>query len=228
MRYLKYIVLIFSIFFLNIYNVFASCASEEINELKKQADNIKITYKHLGVIENEYGIYYNEFEVNVKNIPDDFYILLLNDTVKLEPVNGIVTEFLSNGLWNFNIYSTKCDIKIDTIKVNIPRFNKYSLDPLCEGVDGKDFALCGKYYEYDVSYDDFVKRVKQYRSSHNINNTVDPDLSNESNKMQTFFNNLYKFVTDYQLYVIISLSAILILLIVIIINKRKRNRGVLK
>lgn len=42
----------------------------------------------------------------------------------------------------------------------------YSLDPLCEGIDGRDFPLCGKYYEPRVSYADFEKRVKSYIATH--------------------------------------------------------------
>ena len=213
---------------ISIVHVNASCTNEEISALKELADDIKITYKHLGKVENDEGTYYNIFEVNVNNIPDDFYIKYLNDTLKLVPTNSKITKKFNNGTWDFNIYSNKCEEKISEIEVFIPRFNTYSLDPLCEGVNGKDFPLCGKYYEYDVSYNNFVDRVKHYRTIHNISSNTNGNEDEERNTFQIIYDYILSFLTKYKLYIIVSIILILITIIAIIVIKKRKKRGVLE
>lgn len=225
MKNIKYVVFTIIFVLLNIFYVNASCTDEELNNLRDKTSDIKVTYKHLGKVETDEDVYYNNFEVKVKNVDEDFYISLFNNTILLTPSNGEIIETFNNGTWILDIYSNKCDQKISEIKVLIPRFNMYSLDPLCEGIDGDDFPLCGKYYEYDVSYDNFVSRVKHYRTTHNINNINNSqDTGNENN----IFNVVLKYFMKYRLYVVISLVVILVILIIIIIVRKRKKRGVLK
>lgn len=228
MRNTKYIIITLLIFLISIFHVNASCTDEEITSLKELAKDIKITYKHLGKIETEEGIYYNNFEVNVKNVPDDFYILVISDTIKLQPKEGIITEIFNNGTWKFNIYSNKCGIKITDIDVYIPRFNTYSLDPLCEGIDGNDFPLCGKYYEYDVSYDNFVDRVNYYRSIHNIDENINDEKKDEKNLISLVYDSILNFFINYKLYIIISIAILLIVIVLFIIIRKRKKRGILE
>lgn len=226
MKNIKYTIFTLVILFISIFHVNAYCTNEEITSLKELADDIKVTYKHLGKVEDEEGTYhYNNFEVNVKNISDDLYILTLGNTIKLIPESEIIKTTLSSGNWNFNVYSNKCEEKIKEIKVFIPKFNEYSLDPLCEGIDGDDFALCGKYYEYDVSYENFKSRVEQYRANHNINYENNKE---ERNQITLIIQKILNFIETYQLYITLSLIIILLIIIVIIIIKRKNKRGVLE
>lgn len=225
MTSIKYIVFTVLFLFINIFYVNASCTNEEILILKEKADKIKITYKHLGRIEEEEGVFYNRFEVNVKNIPNDFYILVLENTIKLEPENNKITEIFNNGTWDFNIYSNTCNELISTINVYIPRFNEHSLDPLCEGINSSEFPLCGKYYEYNVSYNEFVNRVKHYRTTHNV---VSKNNNDNLNSFNIIINNIINFIIQYKFYVICLLSILLCILVTIIIVKKKRNRGALE
>lgn len=227
MKNIKYIVFLLILFNFNVFYVNASCTNEEINGLKKITDNIKITYRYLGKIEEEEGVFDNQYEVVIKNVDDDLYISLYNDSEVLTPTNGEIVSTFNNGTWNFDFFSKKCDIKIDTIEIFIPRFNEYSLDPLCEGIDGNDFPLCGKYYEYEVSYESFEERVKHYRATYNVNSSVTDEKTDED-KFQIILNDIYNFILKYRLYIVISLIVILIILISIIVIKKKRNRGVLE
>ena len=224
----KYIILTLLIFFISIFHVNASCTDEEIISLKELADDIKITYKHLGKIENEEGVYYNIFEVNITNIDNDFYILYLNNTEKLVATDGKITKNFNNGTWKFNIYSNKCGIKITDIDVYIPRFNTYSLDPLCDGIDGNNFPLCGKYYEYDVSYDNFVNRVNSYRSIHDIDENINDEKKDEKNLFSLVYDSILNFFKNYKLYIIISIVLLLITIILLAVIKKRKKRGVLE
>lgn len=224
MRNVKYMLFTLLFLFINTFYVQASCTNEDLTELRTEASKIKITYKHNGPIETDDFIDYNRFEVTVKNIPDNFYIKYSGDSETLVPNNGVAKTTLSNGNWNFKVYSNKCDEQISLIEVFLPRFNMYSLDPLCEGIDGDDFALCGKYYEYDVEYENFKDRVEHYRATYKIDSKNDDDNSYE----KSYFNNIIEFIYQYKLY-IIGFSVILLFIIILsIIMKRRKKRGVLK
>ena len=163
--------------------------------------------------------------IKVKNVNDDLYISLFNGTLILRPVNGEIKEVFNNGTWNFEVYSNKCESKIDEIEVHIPRFNVYSLDSLCEGIDGDDFALCGKYYEYDVSYDSFKERVTYYRTIHSIGTDNDNDELKDNNNI---FDILLNFFAKYKLYLIMILLIVIVMIVIITIVHRSKKRGVLE
>ena len=227
MKNIKYIFFALIILFISIFHVQASCNNEELSILKEKAEKIKITYKHLGKVEDEEGVFYNRFQVNVKNIPDDFYILTLYNTIRLEPQGQTIEEVFNNGTWYFDIYSNKCDEMINQIKVYIPKFNEYSLDPMCEGINSDDFPLCRKYYEYadNITYNEFETRVKNYRITNNITNIDEQEKKEDTN---IIIQRILNLITEYRLYLISSLLILLLILIVIIIIKKKRNRGVLE
>ena len=214
-----------------VYYVDAACTNDEINELKDEANNIKITYKHLGAVNDNDGyIYYNRFELYFRNVIDDFYIQFTNGSnniVKLTPLDGVITDYFINGTYYFNVYSNNCNEKIKEIKVHVPKFYVYSLDRLCDGVDGDDFSLCGKYYEYDVSYEDFVTRVNYYRNIHDIGNYEEEEEEEKKEEKLGILNIILNFITKYQIYIVIGLVFILIILIILIVIRRKMKRKIL-
>lgn len=221
---IKYMLFVLLCAFFSNFYVNASCTGDEIGKLKQEAAKIEITYKHMGAIETQDFIDYNVFKVNVKNINKDFYIIYAGGTEKIIPdENGEAVAEIKNGTWYFRIYSNKCEIEVSTIEVFLPRFNMYSLDPLCDGIDGEDFALCGKYYEYDVSYDNFKERVTNYRNTHVI---VDDDSSNVSEV--SIIDIILKYVNDYKFYIITFLCALLIIIIFVVVIGKRRKRSILE
>ena len=226
MKNIRYIFFTIIILLIGIFHVEASCTDEELSILKQAADKIKITYKHLGKVEDEEGSYhYNDFEVNIKNISDDLYILTLANTIKLIPEKQQIKTTLSSGLWSLNLYSIKCDQKIDEISVSIPKFNEYSLDPLCDGINGDDFPLCGKYYEYYVSYENFKIRVNNYRATHKQEDNKD---NVKENYLIVLLNKIIDFIVEYRFHLSISLLVILLVLVVLVITRKQKSRGVLE
>lgn len=220
MKNVKYILFTILFLFLNIFYVEASCTNEELTALRSKVADIKITYKHLGKIETDEQIYYNKFEVNVKNLSDDFYIIYADDADKIVPGDKLT---LDNGSYNFRVYSNRCEDELGIINVFLPRFNMYSLDPLCEGIDGNDFPLCGKYYEYDVDYDNFVDRVNHYRNTYRI----DEKVEKEENEV-SMFESILKYLNEYRLYIVLFFVFLLLLIILFIAIKKIRRRGVLE
>lgn len=221
-----YQLIVLIILLLNIPHIKADCTTEEIKELKKETKQIKIVYEHIDNATTEDGdTDYNKFSVDVINIPNNYYIMV-NDGLnyKSEPQNNKVNMTLSNGSWVVDIYSNKCESRVDAIKFKLPRFNKYSLDPLCKGVDGEKFPLCGKYYEYEVSYDSFKQRVENYRITNNIKDSDNSDTKKQDNYIELIMEYLNK----YKLYVISSIGVIILVLVIVFAIKKRRNRGVLK
>ena len=144
-------ILMLTIFSTNI--VKAECTTEEENNIRKEIDKIEIVYKHLGEVTKEDGTKtYNEFMVTAKNIPDGVYVHLypFTDEQFEESSEGLKLR-LTTGIWHYYMYSEKCDETLKDITVTLPRFNEYSLDPLCDGVDTEDFRYCNKYYN-NASY----------------------------------------------------------------------------
>jgi len=142
---------------------------------------------------------------------------------KLVPTDGKITQILSNGKWAIKIYSDKCDNVIDTITFRLPKFNIYSLDPLCKNIDGEKFPLCGKYYEYEVSYDSFKERVEHYRKTYNIDNNSDNKQVQKSN----FFDTILDYIKSNVIYIVGGLVCVLFILIIVLVIRKKKNRGVL-
>ena len=200
----------------------ADCNNEEIVSLKKETNKIKVEYEHIEKYEEFDEVNYNKFNVDIKNVPNDYYIMIYDDT-KYVPENGSVRVILSTGNWDIKIYSNKCNNIIDTINLRLPRFNMYSIDPLCEGISGEDFPLCGKYYEYDVSYDNFKQRLEHYKKTYKIDNNKEEEQT-KNNK----FDIILKYLNEYKLYIGIGLCTVILIIVIILLINKKRNRGVLK
>ena len=64
MKNIKYCLITLLLMLINIYPVYADCTEEEINKLKKEADKIEITYKHIDKEqEGSEGVGKNLFEL---------------------------------------------------------------------------------------------------------------------------------------------------------------------
>lgn len=220
MKNAKYLLITLLLVLFNIPLVYAECTNEEINKIKKETEKIEITYKHLGEVTKEDGSkVYNEFEVTTSNIPENIYIHLSPMTEeKFIEENKILKIKLTTGEWTYELYSSTCETTIDEIKVKLPTFNQYSLDPLCDGVDGKDFKLCSKYYEYTVDRDTFERRVKEYRDKHL---TKEEQKENKKNYMKRIVN----YIKDKYIYFIaIGVICIVIFIMKMITTMRNKRK----
>ena len=217
-------ILMLTIFSTNI--VKAECTTEEENNIKKEIDKIEIVYKHLGEVTKEDGSkVYNEFLVTAKNIPENVYVHLSPMTEEnFDETTEDLKIKLTTGTWYYNMYSSKCETVVDTITVKLPTFNIYSLDPLCEGIDGEDFKYCGKYYEYQIDRETFERKVKAYRIEHKIGQEDTTKVEKENN----FFQKILDILKDNYLYILSVLGVLLIITIIIVIISKKKKRKILQ
>jgi len=224
----KYLIFFLVVLIMSFSSVYASCTNEEINNLKQEVNNVKITYKHLKDYEIDGETTNNHFEVTIKNLPGDIYISLLDGNIKYTNIEEEIKDIYTSGTWNFEFYSNKCNIKINEIKVKLPKYNPYSEEPLCEGIDGNDFPLCGKYYDYNVNYDSFETQVKHYRATHKIEETKQDDNIKNKINIEEIINKIIDFIKTNYLYLIVVLVVVILITIIIIIVKKRKKRGVLK
>ena len=223
MRKIKCLILIAIVTCLDFSCVRAQCSDEEIETLKKEASKIKITYEHLGVIKENNVEVHNKFLVVTSNIYDDFYIHLSPFATEdfIEEDDSLKIN-LTTGTWHYQVFSSKCGIKISDIEVNLPRSNIYSLDPLCEGIDDEEFPLCGKYYKYDVDYETFEKKVTSYRLQNNLDN------QEKKQEDESILNKVLSFISEYKIFLLITLGVILLIISIILITSKDKKRKILK
>lgn len=224
MKNIRYLLFTLIISFSCMFYVCADCTNEELETLKKQAEDIKITYKHLGPVEDNSMIVYDKFNVTFKNISDETSLVLSyapSDYIVAK--DGVVKlEMMVTGTYNVKFFSNKCETVVHEVDFTLPTFNEYSLDPLCEGIDGNEFPLCGKYYEYKVDYDNFVARVKHYRSNYHITSGNDDDSKGN------ILDSIFKFLSKHLVYVVVSFAILLLVIGLILIIRKKKKRGVLE
>lgn len=210
---------------LSINVVEAECTKEEESEIKKQLNKVELIYKHLGEVTKEDGSkVYNEYMVTATNIPEGVYVHLypFTDENFEETEEGLKIK-LTTGEWHYYMYSEKCNETLKDIELNLPKFNIYSLDPLCKDVDTDDFIYCHKYYQNEISRETFENKVKTYRQMNHLDDK-NIDNNNENNILKPVIDFLLK----YYIYIIISIGILVLIILPITLIRKKRKRTILK
>ena len=219
-----YRLIIIMVLFFSIPSIKADCTNKDIATLKKDANKIKIEYEHI----EDVGITESIYNLEVKSITDKFYVILDDTDKKYSTENNessININNVTSGKHVIKIYSSECGNLMNTISFRLSKINSYYYDPLCIGVDGEDFELCNKYYDYDVDYEDFKQRVERYRY---INKIGTGDLNKNNNDKSNIFNIIYSYIINNKMYFFVGMGVLVVLIISIILIKSKKNRGVLK
>ncbi|MDO4395058.1 MAG: hypothetical protein Q4C23_03665 [Mycoplasmatota bacterium] len=218
MQKTKYFMLFGLLFFLCLDSVYATCSTNELNEFKRIKDDYKVTYE-FNQKNKTYTLYFN----NPNN--DKFgYTIEVEDASSLKcTTNDNKTiakcpDFLSGDYVIDIIGKTKtCDDTLKTINLHLPKYNTYSEDPLCEGLE--DFYLCDPTYEKDLDRETFESRIANYKKQL----TIKKSSKQEDNKSNEVINNIKKFLED-NLVTIIVVTIFIILLIITIIMTIKSSR----
>lgn len=219
-----YRLIIIMVLFFSIPSIKANCTNEEIATLKKEANKIKIEYEHI----EDVGITESIYNLEVKSITNKFYVILDDIDKKYSSENNdnlININSVTSGKHVIKIYSSECGNLMNTISFRLSKINSYYYDPLCIGIDGEDFELCNKYYDYDVTYDDFKQRVERYRY---INKIGDDDSNKNNNDKDNIFNIIYNYIINNKMYFLIGMGVLVGLILLIILIRSKKNRSVLK
>ena len=188
-----------------------NCSYAEQAKLRKLASSVTASYDYVEENDNV------TFNVTLTNITDEMYI---RDTIKNIDYhfNGS-SEITINGYdagtnVKYLIYPTKegCTVSYLASKyVNLPYYNKYYKDALCEG---KNYSICSKWQKVTLSYDEFVKTINEYDKK---NDNKEEEIKEENDNI---FDLISKFIFDYYIYI---LGGGLLIFILISLLTRKKD-----
>lgn len=133
--------------------------------------------------------------------------------------NFILTNLKDGTNYSFSVYakSGDCSYRLfNTIYVNLPKYNKYYKDSLCEGLD--NFGLCQRWGENgNITYDTFKTKVEEYQKQEVI--TDIEEVNNHDD--YSLLEQIGDFWAKYYLYITIG-TIIILLPIIIVVDKKNR------
>ena len=189
------------------------CSYAEQARLRKIASNVTTSYE---VAENGDNA---KFDITLTNVTNEIYV---HDNVKntdyyFNGSNEITISGYEPGTnVRYLIYPTRgnCTSSYLTNKyVNLPYYNKYYKDPLCEG---KSYSICGKWQRVTLSYDEFVKTINEYEKKNN--EEIKEEKSDDKNNI---FDIISKFIFDYYIFIIAGGAVMFVLTSLL---KKKKSR----
>lgn len=187
----------------NISNVKASeCDRNDVNSLKELAKTVTYNYNYVGE-----PVDYQLYNISFDNIEGNFYIKDKDDNIVNKNLQVISTE---SGNRSFRVYSTKCNVIVRTISVDLPKFNERYLSDECNGLEDV-LDVCGEWYQGTLSDDNFINVINKYYE----------DNPEESNNL---IDNVVSFATKHYYLIGVGTLILIIAIILLIIRHRKRSR----
>lgn len=237
------VLIIVSVFTFNLITNADTCTYKEKNEYGAYSSNVNMGYSVIdeyegtscpqGEGECTYNTYSGfHFAIYINNLNDKIYATVTED------LNNTTTNYYYNTTNKGNIeiiqdysdsrvnYSIVIKIKdgacAETIlrrkTVVTPRFNPYSNYPICQGIE--DFGLCNRFYDFEVSEDEFYSRTYDYLKKQE--EKIEEDKNKNKDK-SSVLNNIKDFIKDNYIY-ITSGTVVLIVAISIVVIKKRRDR----
>ena len=189
-----------------------NCDYQDLSRYQQLASNINFSYDY---IEANNSVTFN---ITVSNMPDELYIIDTSTGNVFSKATTGLSETILYGYqagtnYRFDIipYDEYCYGTTLTKYVNLPAYNSYYLDSVCNGAES--FSLCQKWTDVNLSHEEFVKQVNEYKNSNK-------QIENNSEYIQNDFLN--KIIVGFlDNYVIILVSIIVVCTIGIIILSKK-------
>ena len=193
--------------------IYADCTKEDINNFNKISDEYKVTYEF-----NKDSKLYNLIFYEPQ---PDKYVFVVNNlekaSLEFEDDNNYKYIGMTPGDYEITIegITDKCQDVFKTINLNLPKYNEYSEDPLCEG--NEEFVLCQPTYDKEIDYETFKSRLEVYKKTKQDNNQINKEKDNNKD------NNIVDYIKN-NIAEIIIITASLIILTIIIISIAKRQK----
>lgn len=222
MKKIRYIILTIAIFLTCLTNAYAACTQEEINGFKKVEDEYTVKYE----IDKETKKYYIYFERPQQNVYD--FAIYTGNKFKCEDVSDTLSKcyHFDSGEYKIAIMgqTESCNDIFKTITLKLPKYNAYSEDPLCEGIE--DFVLCNPTYEKEIDYDTFVSRIETYKKNH-VENKIEKEepTDDEQKKQNETLTKILKYAEDNWLQITIIVVFIILVIITIIVTAKSVRKS---
>lgn len=184
-----------------------TCDNNYKQYLKELSSRINYQSNYVGAIGGDTD--YQTYEIYFENLGADFYITDYNNNIYFGKDGD--KNYVESGQNNFKIYSSKCNMLVDIITVDLLKFNEQSLNSLCDGLDNK-LDVCSEWYQGNVSDSLLKKKVDEYDEIHVI-------------KEENIFAHILDYIiSSYYIFIPLFLGVILVVIFLVI---RHRNRNVL-
>lgn len=219
MKTIKYLIYTIMLLLLCISNTYAACTEEEIKEFKKIEDQYTVKYE-FDKTSKTYTIYFNTYQ------PDKYRFQIYSEK-KIECTK--LDENISKCInfppeeYDVEIYgvTSTCKDVLKTITLDLPQYNKYSDDPLCEGIE--EFVLCNPTYKKEIDYETFVSRVETYKKTKEKQEKLENnDNQNENNN---FLDKILDYVKNNLVQIIIIVVFVILLIITTIITAKSIRKS---
>lgn len=195
---------------------YADCTKEEIDNFKEIEDEYKITYE----FDKETKTYTLTFYSPKPDMYD--YILHIGKDKKCNEIEEKKNECygIYPGEYIIDIVgqTNSCKDILSSKSLKLPAYNKYSEDPLCEGIE--EFVLCQSTYDKDIDYDTFVSRVNTYKKNH----VSKDDTDNKKEEIKEP-NKILQYIQDNLLQIIIIVIFVIMVIITIILNVKSIKKS---
>ena len=217
----KYIALILMLSLLNANKTYAACTQEQINEFERIKEQYKITY--------EFNNSRKDYTITFQIPYPDKYGYLIDENINIEGnVTGTDTSFtvsgVSSGQYIFDVIGIEegCDDTLKNITLKLPRYNAYSEDPLCQGIE--EFVLCQPTYEKEIDRDTFISRVNTYKKTKE--NKIEQQPVEENEEKNGVIEKTIEYIKENLLQVIIVAVFIVLVIIttIVSINSIRKSR----
>ncbi len=159
------------------------CTFGETSLYKDMAANINVSYDY---VEKNNDV---SFSVTLTNLRQELYIVDTTNDKKYEyELDEIVIDGYKAGQTiKYDVYAAAeyCSgTYLYSILLNLPFYNKYYKDDICVGLE--NYAYCKKWYNHKLSYDEFKKKVNDYKES--LNPSVPEEEKEEIEESKSFLD----------------------------------------
>jgi len=224
-NYLVMILLIIMLLMVNSrVNAATTCDNTTMQNLKKLAKEVNISYELIKKIDYSDGYRYN---IIIDNLVKELYVEYSYYKVNYSDTNNgsytlkhVITPRITKAKINIYVADGVCKGELlRVVNINFPYYNPFSDYEECQ--EYKDADICRKdIYTYDLTDDDFKKEIEEYKK----------ELENkkvEVVKKKSTFVMVKDFVMKYKIP--IGIGAVVIVVLIIIIGVRiniKRKKRV--
>lgn len=222
MKKIVYLMMLISVYLFNNSVIkaltYGGCEYSEISKLKSYVSNVNVSYDYYILDNSAY------FNITINNIVPGIYFIdyLTSKTYYYDDTfDGEITitgNRNTSGHYTFYSALNECyGIKLGSKYYNLPTYNIYYNDPLCD--ENRSYSLCQKWANVPYSYDKFSDMINKYNQS-----KEEIGINDSEDKVDYKKSYLDMFVEFYVKYYYVLLLGIIGICITIMIISRRKNR----
>ncbi len=213
MNKFKYLTLTILLSSLCLSQVSASCTKEEIDAFKEIEDEYTVTYE-FDKETKTYTLYLTN--PNMKSYAYEHNIEKYEKVTKTdESTMKIIGISAGEYILSVRGNNESCNNKLKTFNIKLNKYNSYSEDELCNGIE--EFVLCQETYEKEIDYDTFVSRVNTYKKTKKQEESKIEEKDDVEAKQSTI-NKLTDYLRNNYTKIIIIITFVVLLIITIVIS----------